>query len=606
MTISKNSIDEVRARADIVTEIGARLELKKSGSNYTGLCPFHAEKSPSFSVSLTKQFFHCFGCGKSGDVIQFLMDHDGMQFHEAVHDLGERLGVKVEEDQNDASVKSAQAQRKKQSSLEDECEQAARFYQKQLPHWPPALAYTEQRGLSAEVMATYGIGYAPEGWRNLASVFPDYNAAQLVECGLVIASDPDQPPAEAKRYDRFRNRLMFPIRNVRGRCIGFGGRVLGEDKPKYLNSPETAIFLKHQTLYGLHEARAHISTEKFAFVTEGYMDVVSLAQFGIGNAVATLGTALSEDHLRLLLRFTDRICFVFDGDGPGKKAAEKALRVALPLLEPRHSLSFLTLPDSNDPDDYLHAHGKAQFLQLAHASPTLSQYLMKTLMEQFGTQGQLPSAEAKTQFSTVARQLCNQIPARNPLKALLMEEINTAIGYAPRMPMADRLRRITAQQPAPHDGAPKPQWLPREEWLQAQKANGLFRPAGRSALFMPALPAVAPALDTRSLWGRIYQAAMIAPQQADAIAQTLTSILDTESSEELRLSTLLEQCKVIPFHPERHPPDTLQAAIDLLQNAHKLIIKHRAHEVSEELKRMRAQGEISEAEFIHQSLALMG
>ncbi|MEO5735989.1 MAG: DNA primase, partial [Variovorax sp.] len=286
MTIPASFIQELIARADVVEIVGRYVQLKKAGANFMGLCPFHGEKSPSFSVSPTKQFYHCFGCGVHGNAIGFLMEHAGMGFVEAVHDLAGQYGLQVPED--DASPEErarAAGQRQKQATLSEVLEKAGEAYRKQLRQSATAVDYLKGRGVSGEVARQYGIGYAPPGWRTLASVFPEYDDPLLAESGLVIVGE----DGEDKRYDRFRDRVMFPIRNVKGECIGFGGRVLGDEKPKYLNSPETPVFSKGRELYGLFEARSALRDMGYALVTEGYMDVVALAQLGFPNAVATLG-----------------------------------------------------------------------------------------------------------------------------------------------------------------------------------------------------------------------------------------------------------------------------------------------------------------------------
>ena len=612
MAIAKESINEVRERADIVAEIGARVELKKAGGNYVGLCPFHGEKSPSFSVSAPKQFFHCFGCGKSGDVIQFLMEHDGMTFHEAVKDLGERLGVKVQEDQDEHSIRKAQEQRKLTHSLEDLCEVAAKFYQEGLARSPAATNYVKKRGLSPEVMLTYGVGYAANSRKGLASVFPNYsNSSALAEAGLVF----DDPDGNRERFDRFRDRLIFPIRDVRGRCIGFGGRIINDDAPgapKYLNSPESPIFLKGKILYGLHEARVGITREKIAFVTEGYMDVVSMAEHTITNAVAAMGTALTDDHARLLLRFTDRVCFIFDGDSAGQKAAWKSMKVVLPLLEPKHSFSFLTLPDAQDPDEYLRAHGKDKFLALAKAAPTLSQYLVASLLAQYGLEGALPTAEAKTQFCVAAEDLCNLIPESNPLKGMLLQEIDALVGRQPRSvdvpkSAAQRLRERTTPAAAAGNSnqqadAPKRPWIPKDEWMKQGFSGGFKGGASAGYGYRPA--PVTPAIDTKTLWQRLCDAIVIAPETAQALASTLLPLLDTESEDEQTLILLLQTCDSIPSRPERYAPDQLQSAKDLLDGAQKVIVKRRLTEVGQELKRMKDDGEMSEDEYVQQMMKL--
>ena len=320
MAIPQSFLQELLSRIDVVEVVGRYVQLKKGGANFMGLCPFHGEKSPSFSVSPTKQFFHCFGCGKSGDALGFLMEHAGMTFIEAVKDLAQQVGMVVpEEDQSPEDRARTAEQRQKQNSLTDVLEKAGESYRQHLKTTPKAVAYLKGRGLSGQIAKRFGLGYAPEGWRSLASVFPNYDDPLLAESGLVIVNEEDN-----KRYDRFRDRVMFPIRNIKGECIGFGGRVMGDGTPKYLNSPETPVFHKGRELYGLFEAREALHAAGFVLVTEGYMDVVALAQLGFPNAVATLGTACTPDHVQKLFRFTDAVVFGFDGDAAGRRAARTA------------------------------------------------------------------------------------------------------------------------------------------------------------------------------------------------------------------------------------------------------------------------------------------
>ncbi|MCB2016267.1 MAG: DNA primase, partial [Hydrogenophaga sp.] len=313
MAIPQSFIQELLARVDVVDVVGKYVQLKKGGANFMGLCPFHGEKSPSFSVSPSKQFYHCFGCGANGNAIGFLMEHAGMSFIEAVKDLAAQVGLQVpEDDVSPQERERAAQQRQKQATLTDVLEKAAKAYQKDLKASPRAIDYLKGRGLSGQIAKTFGLGYAPEGWRHLAGVFPDYGEPLLVESGLVIEHEDEKgQDGEAKRYDRFRDRIMFPIRNVKGECIGFGGRVLDKGEPKYLNSPETPVFSKGRELYGLFEARTAIRQHGYALVTEGYMDVVALAQLGFANAVATLGTACTPDHVHKLFRFTEAVVFSF-------------------------------------------------------------------------------------------------------------------------------------------------------------------------------------------------------------------------------------------------------------------------------------------------------
>ena len=380
MAIAPSFIQELLARADVVDIVGRYVQLKKGGANFMGLCPFHGEKSPSFSVSPSKQFYHCFGCGKTGNAIRFLMDHSGMSFVEAVKDLAQQYGLQVPEDDVSPQARAKAAQiREQQATLTSVLERAGAAYIKHLRSTPKAIEYFKGRGLSGEIAKTFGLGYAPEGWRSLASVFPDYNDPLLVESGLVISAEPGAVAisGEAKRYDRFRDRVMFPIRNVKGECIGFGGRVFGDEKPKYLNSPETPVFSKGRELYGLFEARAALREHGYALVTEGYMDVVALAQMGFANAVATLGTACTTDHVQKLFRFTDSVVFSFDGDSAGRRAARKALDAALPFATDVRNVKFLFLPSEHDPDSFIRERGKDGFAEAVAKAMPLSKFMLE-------------------------------------------------------------------------------------------------------------------------------------------------------------------------------------------------------------------------------------
>ncbi len=377
VSIPQSFIQELLARVDVVEVVGRYVPLKKGGANFMGLCPFHGEKSPSFSVSPSKQFYHCFGCGKNGNAIGFLMEHAGMGFVEAVQELAQGVGLAVPQDDTPAHQRQqAAAAREKQHTLSEVLERAGAAYCQQLKAAPHAIAYLKQRGVSGIVAKRYGLGYAPEGWRSLASVFPAYDDPLLQESGLVIVGEED-----GKRYDRFRDRIMFPIRNVKGECIGFGGRVLGDAKPKYLNSPETPVFHKGQELYGLYEARQAIRDQGYALVTEGYMDVVALAQLGFANAVATLGTACTAEHVHKLFRFTEQVVFSFDGDSAGRRAAHKALLAALPYASDTRSIKFLFLPAEHDPDSFIRAHGPEAFARHVGAALPLSRFVLEAAAE---------------------------------------------------------------------------------------------------------------------------------------------------------------------------------------------------------------------------------
>ncbi|HYF59519.1 MAG TPA: DNA primase, partial [Burkholderiaceae bacterium] len=336
--IPQSFIQELLARVDIVDVVGKHVKLKKGGANWLGLCPFHGEKSPSFTVSPTKQFYHCFGCGAHGSAIGFLMEHAGLGYVDAIHELARSLGLSVPEERGPDDA------RRRDPDLLSTLEAAARFYRQRLKDAPAAIEYLKSRGVSGETALRFGIGYAPEGWRGLEAAVPDYSAKALVESGLVIEPEADEPEGgRRKRYDRFRDRIMFPIRNPRGQVIGFGGRVLGQGEPKYLNSPETPLFSKGRELYGLFEGREAIRRADCAIVVEGYMDVVMLAQHGVGHAVATLGTATTAQHVQKLLRLVERVVFAFDGDAAGRRAAWRALEACLPHASDTKRVDFLFL-----------------------------------------------------------------------------------------------------------------------------------------------------------------------------------------------------------------------------------------------------------------------
>jgi DNA primase len=414
VSIPQNFIQELLARADVVEIVGRYVQLKKTGANFSGLCPFHSEKSPSFTVSPSKQFFHCFGCGKNGNAIGFLIDYAGMSFPEAVKDLAGKYGMQVPEEDISPAERARQAeQRQKQATLTDVLEKAGAAYRKNLKSSPKAVEYFKGRGVSGEVAKQFGLGYAPEGWRSLASVFPNYDDPLLAESGLVIVNEEDD-----KRYDRFRDRVMFPIRNVKGECIGFGGRVLGDEKPKYLNSPETPIFSKGRELYGLWEARNALREKGFVLVTEGYMDVVALAQWGFPNAVATLGTACTTDHVQKLFRFTDSVVFSFDGDAAGRRAARKALDGALPYATDVRTVKFLFLPSEHDPDSYIREHGQDAFARYVSDAMPLSRFLIEASREGCD----LNTAEGRAHLAANAKPLWSQLP-EGALKRQLLAEI---------------------------------------------------------------------------------------------------------------------------------------------------------------------------------------
>ena len=417
MSIPQTFIQELLSRTDVVEIVGRYVQLKKGGANFMGLCPFHGEKSPSFSVSPSKQFYHCFGCGKNGNAIGFLMDHAGMTFVEAVNDLAQQYGLQVpEEDGGPQDRVRAAEQRQKQTTLNEVLEKAGNAYRKHLKESTKAVNYLQGRGLSGEIAKKFGLGYAPAGWRSLASTFPNYDDPLLVESGLVILNT--EEGSDEKRYDRFRDRVMFPIRNIKGECIGFGGRVLSDDKPKYLNSPETPVFSKGRELYGLFEARNALREQGYVLVTEGYMDVVALAQLGFPNAVATLGTACTSDHVQKLFRFTDSVVFSFDGDAAGQRAARKALDGVVPFANDVRSVKFLFLPPQHDPDSFIREFGKDAFARYVSEAVPLSRFLIDVAREGCD----LNTAEGRAHMASNAEPLWMPLPA-GALKQQLLTEI---------------------------------------------------------------------------------------------------------------------------------------------------------------------------------------
>lgn len=408
--IPESFIQELLNRVDIVDVIDRSVPLKKAGANYSACCPFHNEKSPSFTVSPTKQFYHCFGCGAHGTAIGFLMEHLGLSFVEAVHELAKSVGMIVPQERRDPD----QPQQKVMLGLQDILQRASNYYRHELKKSSRAIEYLKGRGLSGQVAARFQMGYAPGGWQNLEAVFDDYNAEALKTAGLVIENE------QGRRYDRFRDRIMFPIHDQKGQVIGFGGRILqaqGEDDgPKYLNSPETPLFQKGHELYGLFLARKAIRDAGRVLVVEGYMDVVALAQYGIEYAVAALGTATTPYHVTKLMRQTDEIVFCFDGDAAGRKAAWRAAMNALPALTDGLKLSFLFLPKEHDPDSYVREYGKEAFESQMKTALPLSQYLVQHLSEENALQSQ----EDKVRFLNEAEPILKQIQA--PRLALLLRK----------------------------------------------------------------------------------------------------------------------------------------------------------------------------------------
>ncbi|MGF1742715.1 DNA primase [Vibrio profundum] len=408
--IPRHFIDDLLARLDIIDVIDARVKLKKQGKNYGACCPFHNEKTPSFSVSQEKQFYHCFGCGVHGNAIDFLMEYDRLEFVEAIEELAGQLGLDVPREQRNPNQPSTQSQPRANSeqkrNLYDLMNGISQFYRKQLKLSGnrPAIDYLKGRGLSGEIVQKFGIGYVADEWDLVRKNFGQAQDTQdmLMSGGMLIEND------KGHRYDRFRGRIMFPIRDRRGRVIGFGGRTLGDGTPKYLNSPETPVFHKGKELYGLYEVLQAYREPKQILVVEGYMDVVALAQYDVDYSVASLGTSTTGDHLQLLFRQTPTVVCCYDGDRAGKEAAWRALENALSYLKSGNTLKFLFLPDGEDPDSYIRQNGREAFeLQIKNAIP-LSSYLFDNLIELH--QINLGSQEGKSALRAQASQLINKIP----------------------------------------------------------------------------------------------------------------------------------------------------------------------------------------------------
>lgn len=453
------------------------MQLKKGGINLLGLCPFHNEKSPSFTVSPTKQFYHCFGCGAHGSAITFLIEHTGASFPEAVRTLASAVGMTVPEENRSPSQKAASSRRREEISQHTQAlELAQKHYLAQLRESPAAIRYLKERGLTGLIAKEFGLGWASADRQALSGVFPRYDDAILVESGLVIESE------DGRRYDRFRERIMFPIRNVKGEIVGFGGRIIGKGEPKYLNSPETPVFSKGNELYGLFEARSAIRSEGCVIVVEGYMDVVGLAQLGVKNAVATLGTATTPTHIQKLLRASDKIVFSFDGDGAGRRAAWRALQASLPLLRDDISIRFLFLPADHDPDSYIRKFGEEAFRASLNESDALSTFFLNELSARHSTE----ELEGRSALVHEAKPLLALIPAI-ALKVQLQNELARLVQFTP-----EELNQLLVQE-VPHRMAGLPdighttsvgrtmvneRQVPAESYREGSPSNEAFSNAG--------------------------------------------------------------------------------------------------------------------------------
>ncbi|MEN9391586.1 MAG: hypothetical protein RL017_884, partial [Pseudomonadota bacterium] len=422
MNIEQNIIDEIVDKSDIVEIIGKYLKLKRSGNNYFACCPFHNEKSPSFAINANKQFFHCFGCGESGNVITFLMKYNGQEFTEVVLSLAAQAGIEIKQDKK-FSKEITQQQKQHKTTLFEVIAKVHNFYQNNLVNASFAKNYLTTRGLSSEIIKKFAIGYANNTSNLLSGLFKDYLTNELlVEAGLVIVKE------DGTRFDRFRDRIMFPIKNVKGQIIAFGGRVIVNGEPKYLNSPETNLFNKSQELYGLYEAQKVIRDKNQAIVVEGYMDVIAMAQYEIDFTVASMGTAITEEQIKKLFKHCDNLYYCFDGDIPGQKAAWRALERSLMLVTDIKSVHFIFLPEEHDPDSFLRKFGRNAFLQYKE---TKSLSLTKFLLKQLCAEIDITSNEGKAKLISIAKPYIEKIINAPALKVMLKKDIAELVELVP-------------------------------------------------------------------------------------------------------------------------------------------------------------------------------
>ena len=539
--IPQRFIDDLLNRTDIVEVVGARIQLKKTGKNYSARCPFHNEKTPSFTVSPDKQFYYCFGCGAGGNALGFVMDHDHLDFPQAVEELAKRAGLDVPHEDSRPGQKPRQPV---DSPLYPLLAAAADFYRQALKSHPArqaAVDYLKGRGLSGAIARDFGLGFAPPGWDHLMKHLGGDTLQQkaMIDAGLLIEN-----AETGKRYDRFRDRVMFPIRDSRGRVIAFGGRVLGDDKPKYLNSPETPVFHKGQELYGLYEARQHNRDLDEILVVEGYMDVIALAQQGLRNAVATLGTATSEEHIKRLFRLVPNILFCFDGDQAGRNAAWRALEACLPSLQDGRRVRFLFLPEGEDPDTLVRAEGADAFrARISQQAQPLAEYFFRHLM----AEADPATLEGKAHLATLAAPLLDKLPGAN-LRALMRQRLgeitgltgeslaqatNVATNDAPAANFAPEWPSYSAGEIgyAPHSGNDAQKWPEGgrrkggQPW-QRREPPAVPPPRGGSGVESPTLSALRTLLHHPQLAQKVEDAGHFAAED-DTYTQLLVALLES-------------------------------------------------------------------------------
>lgn len=513
--IPQHFIDELLQRADIVQVVGARVPLTKAGREYKARCPFHGEKTPSFTLSPQKGFYHCFGCGAHGNALGFLMEFDRLEFPAAVEQLAELVGMEMPE--------ADTGQRASLAPLYAALEDADRFFRQALRDHPTAIDYLKRRGVDGETARDFAIGYAPAGWDALLNALggEEREVPTLLAAGLVAARD------SGGHYDRFRDRIMFPIRDTRGRIVGFGGRLLVAGEPKYLNSPETAVFHKGRELYGLYEARRALREIRQLLVVEGYMDVIGLASQDIRNVVGTLGTATTADHLRRLFSSCQEVVFCFDGDRAGRDAAWRALQVALPELRDGRQVRFLLLPEGQDPDSLVRAEGSEAFRSRINAALPLSTFLLDRLCDG----ADLASVDARARVAEQARPLIREVPA-GVYRELLVEQLGGRIGMA-----AGRLGELLGIQP-PADPAPRRELARPRARRGGDRQRGTLVQQGVTLLLH--YPAIA---------GRITEPTGLAALRLPGVELLLELLEAARSKPDMRPATLIERFRDRPEYP---------------------------------------------------------
>jgi DNA primase len=511
--IPQTFIDDLLDRLDIVEVIDRRVSLKKSGRNFTACCPFHEEKTPSFSVNQEKQFYYCFGCGAGGNALGFIMDYERMDFPRAVEVLADAAGLEVP---REAAVFQEEPQKK--TNIYTILEKAADYFRQQLKEHPQKLTavdYLKKRGLSGEIARDFDIGYAPPGWDNLLKALgqTDENRQLLIDGGMLIEKE-----EENKLYDRFRDRIIFPIRDNRGRIIAFGGRVLGDDKPKYLNSPETPVFHKSKELYGLYQSRKANRQLHRLLIVEGYMDVVALAQHGINWAAATLGTATSTEHLKRVFRQCPEVIFCFDGDEAGRKAAVRALESALPAMEDGRQARFLFLPQGEDPDTMVRSIGATEFIRLIEKAEPLEDYLFNSQAKGL----ELGSLDGRARLSTLAAPLIDKLP-EGVFKALMMTSLAERTGLSQDKLTEILQRNQQSKQPAPSTEHTSPIHTGNEQKVAPKQRS--TRPSQQETTRDPILYAITLLLHEPKAASHVSTPAALS-QNEDGNAPLLIAMLD--------------------------------------------------------------------------------